>query len=253
MIRPLLGIVTVAGLIAACAACAGAPRAPRAAGAAGAATRPTVPARPGRLAGGEEVEDAETVHAVAPRAAISVVLIKPSALSSAAAFTAAITAFLRLGATRGSVLSISASIGEHYVTPAEAASMDAALRADQDNDVTVVAASGDKGAASDLHLGSTTPVKEVSLPASDPLALAVGGTSLTADRGHRRLHQRNRVEHPSRPADVRRRVLRLRRRVQPAFPADPPPSPLPCDRSRYFRFEIFTSEMNILTRKHIRA
>src|SRR5262249_53934912 len=41
---------------------------------------------------------------------------------------------------------------------------------------------GDKGAASDLHFGSTTPVKEASLPASDPLVLAAGGTSLTADR-----------------------------------------------------------------------
>src|SRR5262249_22137758 len=41
---------------------------------------------------------------------------------------------------------------------------------------------GDKGAASDLHFGSATPVKEVSLPASDPLVLAAGGTSLTADR-----------------------------------------------------------------------
>src|SRR4029077_10624434 len=57
----------------------------------------------------------------------------------------------------------------------------AALRADRDHDVTVVAASGDKGAASDLHLGSVTPVKEVSLPASDPWVLAAGGTSLTAD------------------------------------------------------------------------
>jgi signal transduction histidine kinase len=46
----------------------------------------------------------------------------------------------------------------------------------------VVAASGDKGAASDLHFGSAIPVKEVSLPASDPLVLAAGGTSLTADR-----------------------------------------------------------------------
>ena len=133
------------------------------------------------LAGGEEAEDAEMVHAVAPGAAISIVLIKPSALNSAAAFVAALTAFLRLGATQGGVLSVSASIGEHYLTPAEVASFDAALRVDRDHDVTVVAAAGDKGAASDLHLGSTTPVKEVSLPASDPLVLAAGGTSLTAD------------------------------------------------------------------------
>jgi subtilase family serine protease len=134
------------------------------------------------LAGGEEVEDTEMVHAVAPAAAISIVLVKQSAVSSPADFAAALTTFLRLGAAHGGVLSLSASIGEHYLTPAEAAGVDAALRADRDHHVTVVAASGDKGAASDLHFGSTTPVKEVSLPASDPLVLAAGGTSLTADR-----------------------------------------------------------------------
>jgi subtilase family serine protease len=133
------------------------------------------------LAGGEEVEDAEMVHAVAPGATISIVLVKPSAESSAADFVAALSAFLRLGAAQGSVLSISATIGEQYLTPAEAAGLDAALRADRDHNVTVVAASGDKGAASDLHFGSATPVKEVSLPASDPLVLAAGGTRLTAD------------------------------------------------------------------------
>ncbi len=134
------------------------------------------------LAGGEEVEDAEMVHAVAPGAVISIVLVKQSAVSSPADFAAALTAFLRLGATRGSVLSLSASIGEHYLTPGEVTGLDSALRADRNHHVTVVTASGDKGAASDLHFGSTTPVKEVSLPASDPLVLAVGGTSLTANR-----------------------------------------------------------------------
>lgn len=43
-----------------------------------------------------------------------------------------------------------------------------------------MASSGDSGAISDLR-GSSTPVKEVSLPASDPLVLAVGGTSLAAN------------------------------------------------------------------------
>lgn len=134
------------------------------------------------LAGGEEVEDTEMVHAVAPGAAISIVLINQSAVSSPAHFAAAVTAFLRLAATHGGVISLSATIGEHYLTHAEVAGMDAALRVDRDLHVTVVASSGDKGAASDLHFGSTTPVKEVSLPASDPLVLAAGGTSLTANR-----------------------------------------------------------------------
>lgn len=134
------------------------------------------------LAGGEEVEDAEMVHAVAPGAAITIILVNQSAVRSPANFVTALTAFLRLGAARGSVLSISATIGEHYLNRAEAARMDAALRADRAHHVTVVASSGDKGAASDLHFGSANPVKEVSMPASDPLVLAVGGTSLTADR-----------------------------------------------------------------------
>jgi subtilase family serine protease len=43
----------------------------------------------------------------------------------------------------------------------------------------VVASSGDNGAFSDAYGG--TPVKEVSLPASSPLALAVGGTTLAAN------------------------------------------------------------------------
>jgi subtilase family serine protease len=134
------------------------------------------------LASGEEVEDTEMVHAVAPGAAISVVLVPQSAQRSAADFAAALTAFLRLGANHGGVLSLSATLGEHYLTSAEAARMHSALRADRDHQVTVVAASGDKGATSDLHFGSTRPTKEVSLPASDPLVLAAGGTRLTADR-----------------------------------------------------------------------
>ncbi len=134
------------------------------------------------LAGGEEVEDAEMVHAVAPGAAISIVLVKQSVVNSHADFATMLTSFLRLGPTYGGVLSISASVGEHYLTPAELAGVDAALRADRDQHVTVVFATGDKGAASDMHFGSTTPVKEVSLPASDPLVLAAGGTRLTADR-----------------------------------------------------------------------
>jgi subtilase family serine protease len=153
------------------------------------------------LAGDEEVEDTEMVHAVAPGATISIVLVKPSVEDSAADVAAALTAFLRLGATKGDVLSLSASIGEHYLTRAAAAGLDAALRADRDHDVTVVAASGDKGATSDLHFGSTTPVKEVSLPASDPWVLAAGGTSLTANGAYTRETAWNTLPAPPAPDD----------------------------------------------------
>jgi len=44
--------------------------------------------------------------------------------------------------------------------------------------VTVVVASGDDGV---IGNGSSTPVKEVNLPTSDPFVLGVGGTSLTAN------------------------------------------------------------------------
>lgn len=48
--------------------------------------------------------------------------------------------------------------------------------------VTFIASSGDYGTISHPEtFGSSVLVKEVSLPASDPLVLAAGGTSLTAD------------------------------------------------------------------------
>jgi subtilase family serine protease len=62
--------------------------------------------------------------------------------------------------------------------------MNAALQTAARRHVTVVAASGDNGAAGEPCSAppalSFTPVREVSLPAADPLVLAAGGTSLTA-------------------------------------------------------------------------
>jgi subtilase family serine protease len=132
------------------------------------------------LADPEEVEDTEVAHAVAPGAAIRVVLVPATATASAGDFAAALTEALRAGLSQGSVISISASIGEHYLTPAQAGRLHAVLRAAREHHVTVVASSGDSGAASD-PLPGTAPVREVSLPASDPLVLAVGGTALDAD------------------------------------------------------------------------
>jgi subtilase family serine protease len=56
--------------------------------------------------------------------------------------------------------------------------MNAALQYAAARHVTVVVASGDEGV---LRNGSTTPVKGIILPTSDPLVLAAGGTSLTAN------------------------------------------------------------------------
>ena len=72
------------------------------------------------------------------------------------------------------------ALGEHFFTKAEAASFHRALEQADARQVTVVAASGDFGASSDPAFDGG-PVKEVSMPASDPLVLAVGGTTLTAN------------------------------------------------------------------------
>jgi subtilase family serine protease len=130
-------------------------------------------------ASGEEVQDTEIVHAVAPAAALRVVLLPSNLLKSAATATADMLAGLRLAVSGTDVASISWSLGEHYFTTAQVAQMHSILLGAAAHHVTVIASSGDHGASSDPWWG--TPSKEVSLPASDPLVLAVGGTALTAN------------------------------------------------------------------------
>lgn len=142
------------------------------------------------LANGEEVLDTEMVHAVAPGAVIVEVLVNATSLNNPANAVAAAVAAVRLGTSLGGVISISAAGqtgGEHCDTHAEVAALHKALQVAADNHVTVVAASGDIGAVGEpcqvvkgLTGGTFPPVKEVNLPASDPLVLGAGGTSLTA-------------------------------------------------------------------------
>jgi subtilase family serine protease len=142
------------------------------------------------LAFGEEVLDVELVHALAPDATLVVLLLPSTSLHDTRDAVAAAIAELRLGPALGSVMSISAAGqigGEHCVSRAQAGSVNAALRAAVGRGMTVVAASGDIGAAAyqcDLYSALTgtapaDPVKGVLLLASDPLVLGAGGTSLT--------------------------------------------------------------------------
>jgi subtilase family serine protease len=143
------------------------------------------------LANGEEVLDAEMAHTIAPGAVITVVMVAADSLDNAASAVTAAIASIRLGSTAGSVISISASGqagGEHCDTRDEVTQLNSALEFAASHHVTVVAASGDVGSAGEpcdvlkgLIGGAFTPVKEVNLPASDPLVLAVGGTSLSAN------------------------------------------------------------------------
>jgi subtilase family serine protease len=128
------------------------------------------------VAGTEEVEDTEIVHAIAPGATLDVVLVPHNAVVSAANFTAAVTGTIHAAiAANAAVVSISGSKGEHLFTAAEVARIHAALQQAADRHVTVVASSGDTGVISD-----NGPPEQVSLPASDPLVLAAGGTALNA-------------------------------------------------------------------------
>jgi subtilase family serine protease len=144
------------------------------------------------LAFGEEVLDAEVVHAIAPRAALTIVLVKGTSLDSAGQAVTASVAALRLGASQGGVISLSPAGqigGEHCVDNAQLTQLNAALQADADHHVTVVAASGDTGAAGEPcalidalggSMSGFTPRKEVNLVTADPLVLSAGGTTLDA-------------------------------------------------------------------------
>jgi subtilase family serine protease len=144
------------------------------------------------LAFGEEVLDAEVVHSIAPGAALTIVLVKGTSLDSAGQAVAASVAALRLGVSQGGIISLSPAGqigGEHCVDQAQLTQLNAALQADADHHVTVVAATGDTGAAGEPcalidalggSMSGFTPRKEVSLLASDPLVLSAGGTTLDA-------------------------------------------------------------------------
>lgn len=136
------------------------------------------------LASIEEVADSEVVHALAPDAAIREVLIPSPYVASPARVTAAVVVALRLGLTQGGVVSLSAGAGEQCFTPADVAQVNAVLQAAQRKHVTMIVSTGDSGAATTAcppETGSAN-VKGVDLPASDPLALAVGGTTLQTNR-----------------------------------------------------------------------
>jgi subtilase family serine protease len=129
----------------------------------------------------EEVNDTEIVHAVAPAATLRVVLLPANVLASAAIATADMLAALRLVVSHTDVASLSWSLGEHYFTKAQATEMHSILLGAQAHHVTVIGSSGDGGWFSTPRGWGGGPFKEVSLPASDPLVLGVGGTTLSAN------------------------------------------------------------------------
>jgi subtilase family serine protease len=136
------------------------------------------------LALGEEVGDTEMAHAVAPDATIRELMVDVADVTTPAEFAAMcrhISTALRTAAGDGEVIVFPHEYGENLFTSAEAATINSALEYAAARHATVVAGSGDSGAISERR-GKSAPIREVSLPASDPLVLAVGGTTLTANR-----------------------------------------------------------------------
>ena len=129
----------------------------------------------------EEVGDTEFVHAVAPAATLRVVLFPSNWGAGPANATADMLAGLRLVVSHTDVASISWSLGEHYFTKAQVAEMHSILREAAAHHVTVIGSSGN-GGSFPTDRGWGKQVKGVSLPASDPLVLGAGGTTLTANR-----------------------------------------------------------------------
>jgi subtilase family serine protease len=130
----------------------------------------------------EYAGDVEIVHAIAPQAAIRVILI-PADVSFAQGvrdFSAA----LRMAPSLGSVVSITqGGFNESCLTSAQVATLHSALKFDREQHITVAVAAGDSGAEGQPCTATPAPARAVVFPASDPLALAVGGTSL--DASHR--------------------------------------------------------------------
>ena len=144
--------------------------------------RGTAPMASADLAIGEEVEDVEMVHAVAPGAAIRVVLTGAATFSASATVSGLSDV---VPASRGTdVVSMSGGAFEDCFTPAQLAEGHSLISQLVGRHLTVTASSGDSGVADQqcgAPISDQIPKRGVQYPASDPLVLAVGGTTLVAN------------------------------------------------------------------------
>jgi subtilase family serine protease len=128
--------------------------------------------------------DVEWAHAVAPGANIDLVLANPLKVQSNT-FSGFLLNILRatqfaVNNNLGDVISQSFGGNETCATKATLQAQHAVFQAAAAKKITLFASSGDRGAAL-VNCASTTFVKAVSTPASDPLVTAVGGTTLNAN------------------------------------------------------------------------
>jgi subtilase family serine protease len=124
---------------------------------------------------GEITLDAEWAHVVAPGATIDLVLAKSDLDTDVMqALQYAIDHDL------GDIISLSFGKAETCITPALLQQMHSAFQETKAKSISVIASSGDTGAAQ-INCDGSSYFLSVGYPASDPLVTAVGGTALNSN------------------------------------------------------------------------
>lgn len=132
----------------------------------------------------ETALDVEISHAIAPDATIDLVLGDTSQAQSPGDFDAILLRVTKYAVDNnlGDVISQSFGVGESCVGSAYLQAEQQVFKAARQKHITVLASAGDSGDLAISCNGSQiTLAKGVSVPASDPFATAVGGTTLDAD------------------------------------------------------------------------
>lgn len=138
---------------------------------------PFDPTDPNQVGWAEEISlDVQWSHAVAPRATIDLVLAK----SNQDVDILSVTKYA-VDHNLGDVISQSFGENESCVDPTLLKQEHQVFEEATDKHITLLASSGDQGAAQQTCDG-TSWVKAVSSPASDPLVTGVGGTQLFANQ-----------------------------------------------------------------------
>ena len=138
---------------------------------------------PAQVAWAAEITlDVEWAHAIAPDAAINLVLSNPLKGQQINTFSGFLLNMLRATSfavtnNLGDVISQSFGGNEMCASQQALQAQHQVFQMAAQKKITLLAASGDRGAA-EINCGFNSFVKAVSTPASDPLVTAVGGTTL---------------------------------------------------------------------------
>lgn len=132
----------------------------------------------------ETALDVETAHSIAPDATIDLVLGDTSVAQTPGAFDAILLRVTKYAVDNnlGDVISQSFGVGESCVGSAYLQAEQQVFQEARNKHITVLASAGDSGDLALICSGSQITIgKGVSVPAADPFATAVGGTTLDAD------------------------------------------------------------------------